>query len=130
MMNEEPIRHTRTTTSFWSMMRWPLTVCLSAALLAALLVKYGDGDSGTVTFTTSEFETVTDRHGFLPDGRIDLNSASYELLLTLPGIGEERSASLVAARGGGPFTSIENLAVRSEIPLSVITALTHLAGLE
>jgi DNA uptake protein ComE-like DNA-binding protein len=130
MMTEEPIQRSRLSSSdLWERVRWPLTACLGVALVAALLVSYGKRDHGEVRLSAAQLEEVTHRQGFLADGRIDLNSASYELLLTLPGIGEARAGALVAARSSGRFSSIEDVVSRTAIPLSLLTSLTDLAGL-
>ena len=45
-----------------------------------------------------------------PDEKVDLNTATAEELMTLPGIGEKRAADIIADReANGPFRSPEEL---------------------
>ena len=56
-----------------------------------------DGNSGMVS-------------AYLPDGRLDLNSATKEQLLTLPGIGEQKAEAILAYRiEKGTFSSPEEI---------------------
>lgn len=43
------------------------------------------------------------------DGRIDLNSAALEELMTLNGIGESRAKAIIEYRTQSPFTKIEDI---------------------
>ena len=46
----------------------------------------------------------------VPDEKVDLNTATAEELMTLPGIGEKRAADIIADReANGPFRSPEEL---------------------
>lgn len=55
-------------------------------------------DSGTVSSDESVY-----------DGRVDLNSATMEELMTLNGVGESRAKAIVEYRTRSPFTKIEDI---------------------
>lgn len=66
-----------------------------------------------------------------PDGLIDLNHASAELLETLPGIGPVRAAAIVESRQrDGPFRSPEELLSRDLVPSSVYEAIRDVVGVQ
>ena len=44
-----------------------------------------------------------------PTGSVDLNSASVEQLIELPGIGPSKAAAIVEERNKSPFSSVEDL---------------------
>lgn len=58
-----------------------------------------------------EAETMTETAGAeVPQGAVNINSATRELLMTLPGIGESKADAIVAYRQShGPFGSLEAL---------------------
>lgn len=66
--------------------------------------------SPTPTQTPAAGETSVKSAKSAPEGKVDLNTASEEVLQTLPGIGEKRAADIVADReANGPFSSPEDL---------------------
>lgn len=57
-----------------------------------------------------ESEQETDAQGITKDGRIDVNTASKEQLMTIPGIGESKADSILAYRKeNGNFASPEDI---------------------
>lgn len=60
--------------------------------------------------TPNPSPAVTAEQTPAPDGKIDLNTATAEELVTLPGIGEKRAAAIIADReANGPFRVPEDL---------------------
>ena len=60
--------------------------------------------------TPNPSPAVTAEQTPAPDGKIDLNTATAEELVTLPGIGEKRAAAIIADReANGPFRMPEDL---------------------
>lgn len=59
---------------------------------------------------TTSASGATDVESAIPDGRIDLNLATVEELVTLKGIGQSRAEAIVEYRTQqGPFTCIEDI---------------------
>jgi Helix-hairpin-helix motif len=110
--------------------RTALFVVLVAALIAGLYFRYQQDPTSEITLTNWQPSGRIVHTGFLPDGRIDLNRASPELLASLPGIGEVRARAIVDARATGEFASLEEVSARAEIPPSSLDQLTELAGVE
>ena len=90
----------------WLRLRWPLTAALATALVAGVLLRFTDSTSSEVQLTPSDLPQRETHAGFLPDGRVDLNTASLELLMTLPGIGEATAAEIIRVRAQRPFSSL------------------------
>jgi competence protein ComEA len=62
-----------------------------------------------------------------PLGKIDLNSASLDLLKTLPGIGDVKGRSIISYReANGPFTSVEEIVRVSGIGPSTLEGIRDL----
>ena len=60
-------------------------------------------------------------------GLVDLNTASVEELMTLPGIGEKRAADIIADReANGPFRTPEDLTRVSGIGEGILAGLIDL----
>ncbi len=83
-----------------------------------------DGSKVTIPFAVPENEL----HATPAEGvAIDLNLATIDELMTLPGIGEVRAQAIVAFRNQyGPFESIDELAFVDGISLAVIDGLRPL----
>lgn len=59
-----------------------------------------------------------------PGGKVDLNTATAEELMTLPGIGEKRAADIIAYReANGPFRIPEDLTRVSGIGEGILAGL-------
>ncbi len=54
-------------------------------------------------------ETVTPASDTLADGRLNLNTADKEQLMTLPGIGPHLAEAILQARAVSPFHFVEDL---------------------
>ncbi|MPZ23549.1 MAG: hypothetical protein GEU28_08380 [Dehalococcoidia bacterium] len=114
----------------WQSGRWPLVFVLAFFVALRLYLVY-DGETAIgLTVESREPTLVASRQGFLDDGRIDFNTASTDLLDTLPEIGEVRAAGLAAAQANGPFASLPDLALASGVPLAILEDLSGLAGVE
>lgn len=116
---------------FWLRWRWPLVVALGICLILTLALRY-DHDRDDSFRLASAQTTLRGAHyqGFLEDGRLDLNSASTELLETLPEIGEIRAAAIVEARAARPYQSLADAAERADLPAGILDDLQPLAGVE
>lgn len=94
-----------------------LAVTAAVLVLLAGWFWFGRQSGGNYTVTALEMNTpapVEREDGWpdslLPGERIDLNAAPAADLARLPGIGEKRSADIVAWREeNGPFQSVEEL---------------------
>ena len=74
--------------------------------------------------TTVEIETTVSP-ALTPDGKLDLNLASKEDLMTVPGIGDATATLILNYREShGPFTSIEELTNISGIGEKKVEALS------
>jgi competence protein ComEA len=63
----------------------------------------------------------------MPDGRLDLNAATREQLMALPGIGEAYSQRIVDSRAvDGPFASVDDLLARDLVPVSTFDGIKAL----
>lgn len=63
--------------------------------------------------------------------RININTATVELLETLPGVGKVRAGSIVAHRAkNGPFRSIETLRDSKVVPLSTYEGIKDLISVD
>ena len=77
---------------------------LSGVNLASVLA---DGDK---VYIPAEGETVAACDGETGDSRVDINRASKDQLMTLPGIGEAKAEAIIAyRRDEGLFTAPEEL---------------------
>ncbi|MEX2236455.1 MAG: helix-hairpin-helix domain-containing protein [Dehalococcoidia bacterium] len=114
---------------FWRHARYPLLLVLVATLALGVALRFNDDDLDDLRLTAGGSGQTVQHDGFLADGRIDLNSASQELLETLPDIGPVRAAEIVAAREARPFESEQDFLERSGISEGLYAALLPLAGI-
>ena len=75
----------------------------SAAINTATLSAEGTRYAGS---DLTYLEIVPDLRGYIPLGRIDINTATEKELTTVPGIGHVMAARIIAAR---PFRSADDL---------------------
>ncbi len=82
----------------------------------------GSSSSAVAAYVESPVET-----GIMPDGRVNVNSATAEELQSLPGIGEATAAKIVASREAeGAFASPEDLTRVSGIGEKKLAAIIDL----
>ena len=97
---------------------------------AVMLFMTRSGSSGVAVHTaanatreeilTGRDSEYTTHYEFLPDERININTASSKELERLDGIGETRAAAIIDRREkNGPYTDISELLELEEIPESV-----------
>ncbi len=89
---------------------------LSAKLLSQLLIRTAAALSMAVLLVT------TAAAGNTP-GPVDINSATLEQLVALPGIGESKAAAIIEERSIAPFTSVDDLERVKGIGLSTVSEL-------
>ena len=115
----------------WLRLRWPLTIVLTLILGAGILLRFDISDSTQLQVASSGALSRQVAHeGFLPDGRIDLNTASVDLLMTLPGVGEVTAEEIVSARSERPFASVVELDECCALSASEAARLQSLAGVQ
>lgn len=84
-----------------------------------------EGNAGQVSFADPVFQTEREQES--GDTRIDLNSATKEQLMTLPGVGETRAQAIIAYREAhGGFQTIEELMEVSGIKQGVYDRLKEM----
>ena len=80
-----------------------------------------------IVYTTQETAQARDTGPDTGAGKVNLNSASKEQLMTLPGIGESKAGSIIRYREeNGPFSCIEDVMNISGIKNSVYTKIRDL----
>jgi DNA uptake protein ComE-like DNA-binding protein len=88
----------------------------------------GPADIHVIQSTATTLEVA--HTGFLPDGRIDLNTASLDLLMTLPGVGPATAEEIIAARAERPFTSLADVDDCCALSTDEASELAAFAGVE
>jgi len=90
-----------------------LTLLIGAALLAAGVVQLVASLPRSASPVAREFafeDVQVIAPAFAPSGPIDVNAASTDELVRLPGVGEVLAARIVADReANGPFSSLDDL---------------------
>lgn len=115
----------------WLRLRWPLTIVLTLILGAGILIRFDTSSSTQLQFASDDtVSQEVDHEGFLPDGRIDLNTASVDLLMTLPGVGPATAVDIVSARSERPFASLAELDECCALSASEAARLQSLAGVQ
>lgn len=115
----------------WLRSRWIVTVALGLSLAVGILLRLnGDTPDEPELIRGEATAAVTTYAGFLPDGRIDLNAASVDLLMTLPGIGEVTANEIVRMRTARQFGSVAELDACCELSSSELAEIEKLAGVQ
>ena len=115
----------------WLRLRWPLTIVLTLTLGAGILLRFDISNSSQLQIASGDAISHEVGHeGFLPDGRIDLNTASVDLLMTLPGVGPATAEEIVRARSERPFASLTELDECCALSASEAARIQSLAGVQ
>lgn len=86
------------------------TVAVTGLCLAAMLVCFGLGGQTAPLEPRPAAGPAAEAESAAPAGRVDINTAGKSLLMTLPGIGEERALAIIRyRRANGPFRYVEEL---------------------
>jgi hypothetical protein len=113
--------------AFWQRIRWPLVLLLTTLLMVGLALRFDDDPPPQPQVRSDGAPQAPAVPGFLDDGRIDLNSASPELLMTLPQVGEAIAAQIIASR---PFSDDADIAERTDLGENEVEALRARAGVQ
>jgi DNA uptake protein ComE-like DNA-binding protein len=111
--------------------RWIISAVLALVLAAGVALRVDEPAPAQFEVVRGEPPTAEEAYaGFLPDGRIDLNAASTDLLATLPSIGEVTAEEIVRARAERPFDSTSQLADCCQLSASELAEIERLAGVQ